>query len=102
MRPTGGSRWILGHVDVSAVLAEICVMDAPLWRRLARLVEMQRAAGVPFAAASDRLVARLRAGEVGQDAPAVGSPMPDFILPDQRGRLVELGELLDRGPVVLS
>jgi peroxiredoxin len=77
-------------------------MDAPLWRRLALYVETQRAAGVPFAAASDRLVERLRAGDVGHAAPMVGDVMPGFLLPDQRGHLVSLEDLTAHGPVVLS
>ena len=77
-------------------------MDAPLWRRLALYVEAQREAGVPFAAASDRLVERLRAGDVGHSAPATGDIMPEFLLPDQNGRLVSLGRLTAAGPIVLS
>jgi peroxiredoxin len=88
--------------DVEEVLAEICDMDAPLWRRLELYVETQRAHGIPFAAASDRLVARLKEGEVGRDAPEIGAVMPDFLLPDQRGRLVRLSDLTEAGPVVLS
>jgi peroxiredoxin len=88
--------------DVDEVLAEICVMDAPLWRRLELYVEAQRAHGIPFAAASDRLVARLKDGEVGRSAPEIGTVMPEFLLPDQRGRLVRLSELTEAGPVVLS
>jgi len=92
----------LSDRDVEEVLAEICVMDAPLWRRLELYLETQRAHGIPFAAASDRLVSRLREGEVGRDAPGVGDLMPDFLLPDQSGRLVRLRELTEAGPVVLS
>ncbi|MET0481991.1 MAG: peroxiredoxin-like family protein [Aestuariivirgaceae bacterium] len=83
-------------------LAEICVMDAPLWRRLELYVETQREEGSPFAAASDELVARLKAGVVGERAPAVGETMPDVILPDQHGHLVGLHALAETGPVVLS
>jgi peroxiredoxin len=93
---------ILPDRDVEEVLAEICVMDAPLWRRMELYVETQRAHGIPFAAASDRLVARLKEGEVGRDAPGLGAVMPEFLLPDQRGRLVRLSELTAAGPVVLS
>jgi peroxiredoxin len=77
-------------------------MDAPLWRRLELYVETQREEGSPFAEASDELVARLKAGTVGDRAPAVGETMPDVILPDQNGRFVGLHDLARKGPVVLS
>jgi peroxiredoxin len=77
-------------------------MDAPLWRRLALYIEAQREAGMPFAAASDRLVERLRAGDIGHGAPAVGDTMPAFLLPNQRGHLVSLETLTSAGPVVIS
>jgi peroxiredoxin len=48
------------------------------------------------------MVARLVANNVGQSAPQPGEPMPDFILPDEGGRLVRLTDLVDKGPVVLS
>lgn len=57
-----GSRCDLSRKSLAEALAEICVMDAPLWRRLELYVEAQRAQGSPFAAASDALVARLRGG----------------------------------------
>ena len=48
------------------------------------------------------MVARLEANDVGQSAPQVGEPMPEFILPDENGTLVRLGALLEHGPVVVS
>jgi peroxiredoxin len=55
-----------------------------------------------FTAVVERMIARLEANEVGQSAPRVGEPMPDFILPDERGTLVRLQSLLEQGPVVIS
>jgi peroxiredoxin len=83
-------------------LAEICVMDAPLWQRLEAFVAAQRAHGSPFADASQILVDRLKAGDVGNGAPEVGETMPSFLLPDQKGRLVGLDDLIAEGPLVLS
>ena len=40
--------------------------------------------------------------DVGQSAPQVGDAMPDFVLPDEAGRLVRLEDLLAQGPVVVS
>jgi peroxiredoxin len=92
----------LNPKDLIEVLAEICVMDAPLWRRLEAYIETQRSFGSLFVEATERLVARLRAGEVGRDAPQIGQEMPGFLLPDQAGRLVDLDELTREGPVVVS
>ena len=52
--------------------------------------------------ATERLVERLKACAVGKSAPAPGDPMPGFVLPDDRGKLVSLGSLLDRGPVAIT
>ena len=78
------------------------LMDAPLSVRLQAVADAVRRLRPEFTAVVDRMVTRLEANQVGQNAPAVGEPMPEFILPDQDGRLVRLGELLDLGPVVVS
>src|SRR5690606_32891921 len=38
----------------------------------------------------------------GAAAPEIGDLLPDFLLPDQQGRLVSLASLLDEGPVVVA
>lgn len=78
------------------------MMDAPLSMRLQAVADAVRRLRPEFTAVVDRMVARLEANEVGRNAPDVGEPMPEFILPDQDGRLVRLGELLEAGPVVVS
>lgn len=83
-------------------LDEICALEVPLSRRLELYVERQRAFGSPFAAATDALVERLRARDYAGGAPEVGEAMPDFLLPDDRGRLRSLRELTAAGPLVLS
>lgn len=92
----------MAATSLAEALAEICVMDAPLWRRLETWVAAQRAFGTPFVAATDALVDRLRAGEVGQDAPKVGDTMPSFLMPDRAGHLVGLEDLLGPNGLVLS
>lgn len=77
-------------------------MDAPLSVRLKAVADTVRRLGPDFTAVVDRMVARLEANHVGEGAPAIGEPMPDFILPDQDGKLVRLGELLEHGPAVVS
>jgi peroxiredoxin len=77
-------------------------MNVPLGERLKAVADEVRRLSPEFADVVDRMVARLAANNVGQSAPQPGEPMPDFILPDEGGRLVRLTDLLDKGPVVLS
>jgi peroxiredoxin len=76
--------------------------QVPLSARLKAVADATRSQRPEFTAAVDRMVARLEANQVGQSAPDIGAAMPDFILPDQDGKLVRLGELIERGPVVVS
>ena len=92
----------MSYASLPEALADICVMQAPLWRRLEAYVETQRAFGSPFVDATQRLVDRLRAGDVGHGSPAVGDAMPPFLLPDQHGTLVDLAGVTEAGPVVVS
>lgn len=78
------------------------IVDAPLSVRLKAVADTVRRLRPEFTVAVDRMVARLEANHVGASAPQVGEAMPEFILPDQDGKLVRLGELLERGPVVVS
>jgi peroxiredoxin len=69
---------------------------------LAAHADELRSSGSPYAEQYDNLVARLRAGAIGSRAPGIGDIMPDFMLPDQSGRIVTLTGLLGDGPVVVS
>ena len=80
----------------------ICVMDAPLNVRLAAYADKLRELNFPFAEAYDGLVERLKAGEIGGQAPSPGEIMPAFLLPDQDGHLVDLDEILANGPAVIT
>jgi peroxiredoxin len=77
-------------------------LDAPLNVRLESFAESVRIASPAFAEEVDRLVARLNLNGSGATAPAVGDPMPPFMLPDDQGHLVTLEQLLAKGPVALS
>lgn len=77
-------------------------LDAPLSARLESFADSVRMASPVFAEAVDRLVTRLNLNGSGATAPAVGDPMPPFMLPDDQGHLVTLEELLAKGPVALS
>lgn len=81
---------------------QICALEAPLHERMAAFSEAVREFGLPFAEAYDDLVARIRSGEAGSTAPEPGEPMPEFLLPDTSGRLVDLGGLIAEGPAVVS
>jgi peroxiredoxin len=76
-------------------------MDASLGDRLQAFAAAVRAMGEDFQVSVDRLVARLREHEVGEHAPMPGDPMPNFVLPNETGRLVSLEELLGSGPVAV-
>ncbi len=76
--------------------------DAPLSVRLKAVADDVRRLSPEFADVVDRMVARLANNGVGVAAPKPGEPMPDFVLPDEAGRLVTLSQLLDNGPAVIS
>jgi peroxiredoxin len=50
----------------------------------------------------DELVARLKSNEAKILVPGVGERLPNFIMSDSDGRLVELSTLLRNGPLVVS
>jgi peroxiredoxin len=78
------------------------MMDAPLSERLKAVADEVSRLSPEFAGVVARMVARLEANSVGQSAPQVGEQMPDFVLPDERGILIRLENLLEQGPVVVS
>lgn len=77
-------------------------LDAPVNERLAIYAEALRLHFVPYSDAFDQLVARLNQTNAGASAPNVGTPMPSFLLPDERGNLVGLDDLLANGPVAVT
>jgi len=83
-------------------LAQCRELDAPLAERLKIYADEVRRIAPAFAATVDGLVHRLIESGAGTTAPQVGEPMPPFLLPDERGRLVGLDDLLARGPVAIA
>jgi peroxiredoxin len=77
-------------------------LEAPLRDRLRIIADEVRKLSAEFAEAVDRFVGRLQDAEAGGRAPALGDVLPDFVLPDQNGRLVGLAPLLREGPVVVA
>lgn len=85
-----------------AAMEQARALAGPLDARLAVMRDACRILTPDYDAATDRLVARLVAGGVGEAAPAPGDPMPDFVLPDERGRLWTLADLVSDGPAVIA
>jgi peroxiredoxin len=82
--------------------ALVAALEGPLNERLAIYQQHSRRLGPKGAAAYDRLAERLAALDRDAIGPAVGAPMPEFLLPDQDGHLVDLETLRHAGPVVVS
>src|SRR6516225_1881933 len=74
-RPSAVRGFALSKNILAATLDEICQHDAPLWRRLELFVEKQRQWKTPFVAAGERLVERLKNGDLGHGAPQIGETM---------------------------
>ena len=77
-------------------------IDASLEEQLRAFSESARMRRPEFADAIDRLVERLRQNGAGESAPQQGEPMPSFILPDDTGHMVSLGDLIAEGPVAVT
>lgn len=77
-------------------------MDASLSERLAAFGEALRKFDPSYADAVARLIDHLQERGAGASAPGPGDTMPDFLLPDDTGKLVGLEQLLVPGPVALA
>jgi peroxiredoxin len=76
-------------------------LEAPLHERLAGYAAAANEIFPAYGNAVDQLVQRLHDSGGGANAPQVGDPMPDFLLPDDHGRLVALDALLAKGPTAV-
>jgi len=90
------------HSELEATLRAMREADEPLNVRLALVADQIRKLDSALADTVDRAVDRLQRAGAGTTAPAVGEPMPNFILPDESGHLVSLDELLKTGPAVVT
>jgi peroxiredoxin len=77
-------------------------MDAPLAERLSLFSQATRYLLPGYREAADRIAPRLNEYGACRGAPTPGDPMPDFILPDEKGDLVSLQSLLRVGPVAVT
>jgi peroxiredoxin len=77
-------------------------LDAALPERLENYSKTVRQYLPDYAAATDRIAAQIAAADFGASTPAPGDAMPPFLLPDHRGELVALDDLLQDGPVAIT
>lgn len=77
-------------------------LKAPLRDRLRLIADEVRRLSGDFAGAVDQFVGRLQQAEAGAGAPNIGDPFPNFLLPDQDGKLIYLDQLRDNGPAVIA
>lgn len=73
----------------------------PLADRLRMIADQVRVMSPEFATAVDTFVSRLQDAEAGALAPKIGERLPSFVLPDQKGKLVTLENLLQAGPLIV-
>jgi peroxiredoxin len=77
-------------------------LEAPLDERLKFYLGQSRKLLPDLEATYDELVARIRASDADILVPAIGQKLPDFLMTDSEGHLVDLASLLRKGPLVIS
>ena len=78
------------------------VLHAPLGARLEFYLGESRKLLPDLEATYDQLVERIRANGADEQVPAIGERLPDFLMTDSDGHLVELATLIEQGPLVIS
>ena len=76
--------------------------EAPLDERLRLYLAESRKLLPDLESTYDELVARLKASDADLLVPAIGERLPDFLMTDSDGQLVDLASLLRKGPLVVS
>jgi len=87
---------------IEAAYLKVRSSDLSLRDRLKVVADAARTHKPWYADAVDLFAGRLAQVHAGADAPAIGQPMPDFLLPDHEGQLVSLADILARGPAVVA
>ena len=77
-------------------------LQAPLDQRLQFYLGESRKLLPDLESTYDDLVARIKANGADAFVPAIGDQLPDFLMTDSDGRLVNLTTLVENGPVVIS
>ena len=86
---------------------EICIddckgMDLPINERLSAMANGVRRITPEFAEMVDRMIERLKRCGAGASTPSIGGLIPEFVLPDENGRLISLSQLLKTSQVVIA
>jgi peroxiredoxin len=76
-------------------------MEGTLREQLEAYAAASRGIFPAYGEAVDRLVERVNQNGGGENAPRPGDAMPDFMLPDESGKLVTLNSLTAKGPVAV-
>jgi peroxiredoxin len=77
-------------------------LNVPLDKRLQSYLGESRKLLPDLESTYDELVARIQANGADLLVPGVGDRLPDFLMTDSEGRLVDLPSLIEKGPVVIS
>ncbi len=77
-------------------------VDAPLDRKLQVYLGDSRKLLPDLEATYDQLVSRIQANGADVFVPAIGEKLPEFLMTDSDGHLVDLASLLAKGPLVIS
>ena len=77
-------------------------LDAPLDKRLMFYLGESRKLLPDLETTYDELVARLRSSDADILVPAIGEKLPNFLMTDSEGHLVDLSSLLRKGQLVIS
>jgi hypothetical protein len=77
-------------------------LDAPLEDRLKLYLGQSRRLLPDLEGTYDQLVQRIAANGADAFVPAVGEVLPNFLMTDAKGHLVDLTSLLAKGPLVIS
>ena len=77
-------------------------LDAPLAKRLQAYLAESRRLLPDIEGSYDELVERLKASDADLLVPAIGERLPDFLMTDSDGHLVDLASLVRKGPLVVS
>lgn len=86
---------------IECAAEEALASREPLHIRLRALSERIVSLNPEISEASADFISRLQRAEAGAAAPKVGDVMPNFVLPDQSGNLVDLASLTANGPAVI-
>jgi len=89
-------------MDLQEAFRQACDLEGSINDRLDLFVAAVRQHRPLSDEVAQRLVTRLRQHQAGESAPKIGDAMPPFILPDEAGRMVSLGDLLTKGPAIIT